>query len=68
MKITDIETFGVNPGDGNHIFVRVLTDEHLSGSGEAYRVGPDQDVIETIEYLKDWLIGQDPTRIEHLWH
>ena len=67
MKITDIETFGVNPGDGNHIFVRVLTDEHLSGSGEAYRVGPDQAVIETIEYLKDWLIGQDPTRIEHLW-
>jgi galactonate dehydratase len=45
----------------------VLTDEHISGSGEAYRVGPDQAVVETIEYRKDWLIGQDPTRIEHLW-
>ena len=29
MKIIDIQTFGVNLGDGNHIFVRVLTDEHL---------------------------------------
>ena len=44
MKITDIETFGVNLGDGNHIFVKVHTDEHLHGIGEAYRVGPDQAV------------------------
>ncbi|HEY2251468.1 MAG TPA: galactonate dehydratase [Planctomycetaceae bacterium] len=67
MKITDIQTFGVNLGDGNHIFVKILTDEHLHGSGEAYRVGPDAAVEQTIHYLKDWLIGEDPTRIEHLW-
>ncbi len=29
MKIIDIPTFGVNLGSGNHIFVKVLTDEHL---------------------------------------
>src|SRR5262249_62269703 len=66
MKITDIQTFGVNL-DGNHIFLKVLTDEHLYGTGEAYRVGPDLAVEQTIHYLKDWLVGEDPTRIEHLW-
>ena len=67
MKIIDIQTFGVNLGDGNHIFVKLLTDEHLHGIGEAYRVGPDKAVEETVLYFKDWLIGQDPTRIEHIW-
>lgn len=67
MKIIDILTFGTNIGDGNHVFVKVLTDEHLYGVGEAYRVGPDVAVEQTVHYLKDWLIGEDPTRIEHLW-
>lgn len=68
MKIIDIQTFGVNIDDGgNHIFVKVLTDEHLHGVGEAYRVGPDHAVEQIVHYFKDWLIGQDPTRIEHLW-
>jgi galactonate dehydratase len=67
VKITDILTYGVNVGDGNHIFVKVMTDEHLHGIGEAYRVGPDAAVEQTVHYLKEWLIGEDPTRIEHLW-
>jgi galactonate dehydratase len=67
MKIIDIQTYGVNLGDGNHIFLKVLTDEHLHGTGEAYRVGPDVAVEQTVHYLKDWLIGEDPTRIDHLW-
>ena len=67
MKIIDIQTFGVNLGGGNHIFVKLLTDEHLHGIGEAYRVGPDKAVEEAVLYFKDWLIGQDPTRIEHIW-
>ena len=67
MKITDVLTYGVNVGDGNHIFVKVLTDEHLVGIGEAYRVGPDHAVEQIVHYFKDWLRGEDPTRIEHLW-
>ena len=41
MKIIEIQTFGVNAGGANHVFVKVLTDEHLHGIGEAYRVGRD---------------------------
>lgn len=67
MKISDILTYGVNLGDGNHVFIKILSDEHLFGIGEAYRVGPDEAVEQVIHYFKDWLIGQDPTRIEHLW-
>jgi galactonate dehydratase len=67
MKIIDILTYGVNLGDGNHVFVKVLSDEHIHGIGEAYRVGPDLATIAVIEDYKGWLIGQDPFRIEHLW-
>ncbi len=66
MKIIDVLTYPVHMG-GNHVFVKVLSDEHLYGIGEAYRVGPDEAVEQVIHYFKDWLIGQDPTRIEHLW-
>jgi galactonate dehydratase len=67
MKIFDILTFGVNLGDGNHLFVKILTDEHIYGIGEAYRVGPDEATERVIHDFKDWLRGHDPTRIEHLW-
>ncbi len=67
MKIIDVQTFGVNMGDGNHVFVKILTDEHLHGIGEAYRVGPDHAVEEAVHYFKDWILGQDPTRIEYIW-
>ncbi len=67
MKIIDIQTFGVNLGGGNHIFVKLLTDEHLHGIGEAYRVGPDKAVEEAVLYFKEWVLGEDPTRIEHIW-
>ena len=67
MKIIDVQTFGVNMGDGNHVFVKILTDEHLHGIGEAYRVGPDHAVEEAVHYFNDWILGQDPTRIEYIW-
>ena len=67
MKIIDVQTFGVNMGDGNHVFVKILTDEHLHGIGEAYRVGPDHAVEQAVHYFKDWILGQDPTRIEYIW-
>jgi galactonate dehydratase len=67
MKITDVQAIGVNLGGGNHLFVKVLTDEHIMGVGEAYRVGPDTATAEVIRDYKTWLVGQDPFRIEHLW-
>jgi galactonate dehydratase len=67
MKIRDIETFVMNIGAQNRVLLRVLTDDHRHGTGEAYCVGPDEATVKAIHYFKDWLVGQDPTRIEYLW-
>ncbi len=67
MKIIDIHSYGVNLGGGNHVFVKVISDEHIYGIGEAYRVGPDAATIAVIDDFKSWLVGEDPFRIEHLW-
>lgn len=67
MKITEIQTFLVRPDHRNLVFVKVCTDEGLYGVGEAYSVGPDDATARCIAHLAEWLKGQDPTRIEHLW-
>jgi L-alanine-DL-glutamate epimerase-like enolase superfamily enzyme len=53
MKIIDIQTFVVNIGGQNRVLVKVLTDEHLHGTGEVYCVGPDEATVATIEYFKE---------------
>ena len=67
MKITDVKTYVTNPGSRNFVYVKILTDEGVHGIGEAYSIGPDLATVKTIEYFKDWLIGEDPTRVEYLW-
>src|SRR5439155_26869364 len=41
LKITTIETFPVDVDGRNLIFLKVNTDEGITGIGEAYSVGPD---------------------------
>ena len=66
MKIVDVQTLIAGFGR-NYLYVRIFTDEGIIGIGEAYSVGPDLAVKETIDYFKDWLVGEDPARMEHLW-
>lgn len=68
MKITAIEVYLTLVGRRDVPFVRVLTDEGIHGTGEAYSVGPDLATVKTIEYLSEWLIGRDPQDVEGLWH
>ena len=63
MKISDVKVFPV----GSFIYVKIITDEGLHGIGEASLSGRSGAVVETLEHLKSLLVGQDPTRIEHLW-
>lgn len=67
MQITDITTYVTDGIGHNIIFVKTETDEGLTGWGEAYCVRPDLGVAATIDYLKDWLVGQDPRNIESIW-
>ena len=66
MKITNINTYHAGDGRRNNIFIEVETDEGITGTGEAYSIGPDKSVISMLEEMEPWFIGQDPSRIEWL--
>jgi galactonate dehydratase len=52
----------------NWIFVKVLTDQPgLYGWGEATLEWHTRAVVGAIEDISQLLIGEDPTRVEHLW-
>ncbi len=67
MKITNIEAYPVWGGHRNFLFVVVDTDAGISGVGEAGLTGRELAVMGALEHFKPLLIGQDPSRIEHLW-
>jgi galactonate dehydratase len=68
MKITRIETHVCHARMRNWIFVKVLTDQDgLFGWGEATLEWHTRGVVGSIEDLAELIVGEDPTRIEHLW-
>lgn len=67
MKITDIEPVAVHYGGRDFVFVRVHTDEGIIGTGEGTLEGRARTVSVAITELKDYIVGEDPLRIEHLW-
>lgn len=68
MKITKIETHVCNARMRNWVFVKVLTDQPgLWGWGESTLEWHTRAVVGAIEDLSQLLIGEDPTRVEHLW-
>ena len=64
MKIIHIETFLVPP---RWCFVKIETDEGIVGWGEPVVEGRAATVQTAVHELSDYLIGQDPHRIEDLW-
>jgi galactonate dehydratase len=68
MKITRIESHVCHARMRNWIFVKVVTDQPgLYGWGEATLEWHTRSVVGAIEDLAPLIIGEDPTRIEHLW-
>ncbi len=68
MKITAIETLVCHARMRNWVFVKVVTDQSgLFGWGEATLEWHTRGVVGAIEDLAQLLIGEDPTRPEHLW-
>jgi galactonate dehydratase len=68
MKITDIDTLMINSPGRKWTIVRVHTDEGLIGLGEATYSQKEPVVCAAVEHMKTELIGQDPSRIEWIWH
>jgi galactonate dehydratase len=66
LKITDVEAFLVNAGR-TYVYVKVSTDQGITGWGEAYSAGPDEATVATVRDFKEWLTGKDPRNVEYLW-
>jgi galactonate dehydratase len=64
LKITKLETFIVPP---RWLFLKIETDEGITGWGEPVIEGRASTVKAAVEELSDYLIGKDPLRIEDHW-
>ncbi|GGP17563.1 galactonate dehydratase [Silvimonas iriomotensis] len=64
MKITRISTWRVPP---RWMFLKIETDEGIVGWGEPVLEGKARTVEAAVHELSEYLIGQDPARINDLW-
>lgn len=65
MKITQVNTYFVRPRWG---FVEIETDAGFTGWGEAVLEGHAAAVLASVNEMKDYLLGKDPSDIEGLWN
>lgn len=63
MRITDIKVIPVN----RFLYVKVFTDEGITGIGESGAWGFLDASAEAVNSFKTYLIGKDPLQIEHHW-
>ena len=68
LKITDLKTFLVDAGnDENFVFVKLYTNQGITGLGEGTLANKCRTVATAIEEHKRYLVGKDPTEIERHW-
>ena len=71
IKITNLKVFGVSitpNSDRPYVFVKLETNQAgLVGWGEGTLEGKAQSAMSCIEDFRDFLIGNDPMQVEHLW-
>jgi galactonate dehydratase len=64
VKITSLKTWVVPP---RWLFLKIETDEGISGWGEPILEGHAETLKAAVHELEDVLIGCDPSRIEDIW-
>jgi galactonate dehydratase len=64
MKITKVECFEVPP---RWLFVKISTDEGLSGWGEAAAEGQGKTIRAAVGQMADYIVGRDPREIQDIW-
>jgi len=75
MKITHAEIYDAHPTDNAQglslVLLRLWTDADIYGLGElglAYGTGSAAGLAMVRQLVERFVIGQDPLRIEHIWH
>lgn len=64
MKIERVELFLVPP---RWLFLKLTTDDGLTGWGEPIVEGSASTVASAVREMESYLVGQDPNHIEDLW-
>ena len=64
MKVTDIKTFVVDCFRTNWVFVKVYTDEGITGVGEATLEYKEKALLGAVEHIREYLVGKNPLQIE----
>src|SRR3970040_1625495 len=68
MKIVDVKTFVMGTAWRNLIYVKVHTDEGLTGVGEDTVQNREEGVVVYLDGLaRRHVLGSDPFNIEDLW-
>lgn len=65
MKIAGVNVYWGRPRWG---FVEIITDDGLTGWGEAIVEGKANTVLACVEEMKEYLMGKDPMHIEDIWN
>lgn len=66
MKIERLRAYMSRDRDRPRVVVAIDTDDGLTGWGECYNHGPDKALLPLLDYLFEFIRGQDPRRIEYL--
>ena len=68
MKVTDVKSFVVDCFRTNWVFVKIYTDEGITGVGEGTLEYKEKALTGAVEHIKDCLVGKDPRDVEKHAH
>lgn len=70
LRVTNMKVFGVTltrDSDRPYVFVKLETNQGIVGWGEATLEGKAGAAMACVQDFHDFVVGQDPLQVEHLW-
>ena len=68
MKVTDVKPFVVDCFRTNFVFVKIYTDEGVTGVGEGTLEYKEKAFLGALEHIKEYLVGKNPLDVEQHFH
>ena len=67
MRITDVKTWMIEGIKYNWVFLKIFTDEGITGIGEGTNWPGSPLILEACRHAGEVIVGEDPSRIDYLW-